>query len=70
LTGYCWHKQPTPAGSFLGTRLQKVPLEYAQRPALYEAFYKEMVARADQTAALPAWQANRALQATAKGRPA
>jgi hypothetical protein len=64
LTGYCWHEQPTPAGSFLGTRLQKVPLEYAQRPPLYETFYKEMVARADQTATLPGWQANSALHPT------
>jgi hypothetical protein len=56
LAGYCWHEQPTSAGSFLGTRLQKVLPEHAQRPALYETFYKEMVARADQTAALPGWQ--------------
>ncbi len=60
LAGYCWHEQPTPAGLFLGTRLQKVPLEYAPQPSLYEMFYKEMVARADQTATLPRWRANSA----------
>jgi hypothetical protein len=64
LPGYCWHEQPAPAGSFLGTRLQSVPLEYAQCPALYERFYREMVARADKTATLPGWQANSALQPT------
>jgi len=58
LTGYCWHERPAPTGSFLGTRLQKVSLEYAQQPALYDTFYREMVARADQTAALPGWQTN------------
>lgn len=54
--GYCWHEKPGAPGTFLGTALRKIGMEYAQRPALYLDFYQEMVRHADRTAQLERWR--------------
>lgn len=56
--GYCWHEQPGAPGTFLGTALRKIGLEYARQPALYSDFYREMIRSADRRAQLEGWQAN------------
>lgn len=52
LPSYCWHEQSEEAGSFLGTPLQALPLEWAMHPELYAEVHSRMITAADRTAAL------------------